>query len=109
MLGHRLAEATAAELFRWFHLVRYEKPRTLSDGAIWHGFRPEGQKFRELVTVNLEVDKAERLIDATLCLDRAFVEHPKDGAFARDITASFLRWAVGDAEHGVIADLLAEL
>jgi hypothetical protein len=74
----------------------------------WHGFRPEGAKFRDLVTVNLESDD-ERLIDATLCLDRAFVEHPKDGAFARDITVSFLRWAVASEEQAALADLLTEL
>lgn len=108
MLGGRIAEATEAEFFRWFHLARYEKPRTLADGAIWHGFRPEGVKFRDLVTVNLEADK-DRLTDATLCLDRAFVEHPKDGAFARDITASYLRWALGASEQEALADVLAEL
>src|SRR5260370_1024799 len=98
MLGSGLSDAIAQQFFHWFHLVRDEEPRGLADGATWHGFRRDGEKFRDLVTVNLEADRAANLIDAKLCLDRAFVEHPKDGAFARDITASFLRWAIPKEE-----------
>src|SRR5262245_7863818 len=97
MLGRALAQAVDHEFLRWFHLVRYEAPRGLADGATWHGFRPEGETFRDLVTVNLETDRNGAIMDAKLCLDRAFVEHPKEGPFARDITASFLRWILPEA------------
>jgi hypothetical protein len=59
-------------------------PRELAGGATWHGFRPEGERFRELVTVNLETDRDGCIADAKLCLDRAFIEHAKEGALARD-------------------------
>ena len=94
MIGSDLKAALSQEFFRWFHLERYEPPQALADRRTWHGFHPSGEKFQALVTVNLETDAADRIIDAKLCLDRAFVEHPKDGAFARDITASFLRWGI---------------
>jgi hypothetical protein len=100
MLGRKVAEAADHDFFRWFHLVRYEAPRQLADGATWHDFRPEGAQFRDLVTVNLETDSSDRITDAKLCLDRAFIEHPKDGPFARDIAASFLRWSVPREEQG---------
>jgi len=109
MLGRALDEAIDHDFFRWFHLARYEAPRRLTDSANWHGFRPEGPKFRNLVTVNLESDHAERITDAKLCLDRAFVEHAKDGAFARDITASFLRWVLPGEDQARIADFLTEI
>src|SRR3954469_18127004 len=109
MLGRTLAQAVDQEFFRWFHLVRYEAARGLADGATWHGFRPEGEKFRDLVTVNVETDRDGRIADAKLCLDRAFVTHPKDGAFAKDITASFLRWALSEAAQIEIATFLQEL
>jgi hypothetical protein len=111
MLGHRVADAADHDFFRWFHLTRYEAAQRLADGTTWHGFRPDGAKFRELVTVNLETDAAERITDAKLCLDRAFVEHPKDGPFARDIAASFLRWAVPPEEQrrDGLADFLREM
>jgi hypothetical protein len=109
MLGLALTQAVDHEFFRWFDLVRYEEPRGLAGGATWHGFRPRGEKFREHVTVNLESDRADRIAEAKLCLDRAFVEHPKDGAFARDISASFLRWISPGAAQSEICSFLQEL
>lgn len=109
MLGRSLDDAADSDFFRWFHLVRYEAPRVLADGATWQGFRPDGAAFRDLVTVNLETDRADCLTEAKLCLDRAFIEHPKNGAFARDITASFLRWVLPEAAQGGVGGFLAEL
>jgi hypothetical protein len=109
MLGRVLTQTVDQDFFRWFHLVRYEAPRGLADGATWHGFRPEGERFRDLVTVNLETDRATCIADAKLCLDRAFIEHPKDGAFARDITASFLRWVLPEAAQKEIGGFLQAL
>ncbi|MDQ7246834.1 hypothetical protein [Dongia sedimenti] len=109
MLGRALTRAVDHEFFRWFHLVRYEAPRGLADGATWHGFRPEGARFRDLVTVNLETDRAGVIADAKLCLDRAFIEHAKDGRFAGDITASFLRWVLPEAAQKELGGFLQEL
>lgn len=108
MIGAALKVALDQEFFRWFALERYEPPQTLVHGNTWHGFRPSGEKFRSLVTVNLETE-GDRVIDATLCLDRAFVEHPKDGAFARDIAASFLRWALSPDQQAAIGGFRTEL
>jgi hypothetical protein len=109
MIGSELKRALDQEFFRWFHLERYEPAQALADGRAWHGFRPSGEKFRALVTVNLETDAADRIIDAKLCLDRAFVDHAKDGAFARDITASFLRWALSEDQQAAVTNLLGAL
>jgi hypothetical protein len=109
MLGRALTKSIDHEFFRWFHLVRYEAPRDLADGATWHGFRPEGEKFRDLVTVNLETDRAACIADAKLCLDRAFIEHVKDAPFARDITTSFLRWALPEPAQREAGGFLREL
>jgi len=109
MLGRKLKDSIDHDFFRWFHLARYEPPRELADGATWHGFRPEGEKFRDLVTVNLEADSGGRIADAKLCLDRAFIEHPTDGAFARDITVSYLRWILPEAARNGLGGFLQEL
>src|SRR5262249_43432864 len=103
MLGQTVAEAADHDFFRWFHLTRYEPARRLADGTTWHGFRPESAKFRDRVTVNLESDADDRIADAKLCLDRAFVEHAKESPFARDIAASLLRWAVPPPAQAVVA------
>ena len=109
MLGRALTKAVDHEFFRWFHLVRYEASRDLADGATWHGFRPDGEKFRALVTVNLETDRAGCIADAKLCLDRAFIEHAKDAPFARDITASYLRWILPESAQREVGGFLQEL
>ena len=109
MLGRALDDAVRQDFFRWFHLVRYEAPQGLADGATWHGFRPDGAKFRDLVTVNIEADGGGRITEAKLCLDRAFIEHSKDGAFARDITVSFLRWILPEAAKAGLGSFLEEL
>ena len=109
MLGSTPKDAIDHDFSRWFHLERYEAPRLLADGATWHGFRPEGARFRDLVTINLEADGAERITEVKLCLDRAFIEHPKDGAFARDVTVSFLHWATPDGEQDELRSFLREL
>jgi hypothetical protein len=109
MIGSALSPALNEEFFRWFHLERHEPRQALADGRTWHGFQPSGAKFQTLATVNLETDAADCIIDAKLCLDRAFVEHPKDGAFARDITTSFLRWALSPDQQAVLAGFLGEL
>jgi hypothetical protein len=108
MIGSELTRALEQEFFRWFSLERYEAPRTLADGSTWHGFRPSGERYKPLVTVNLETD-GERIRDATLCLDRAFIEHPKDGPFARDIAAGYLRWALSADQQAAIGGFLNEL
>ena len=109
MIGSALTAALNQEFFRWFHLERSEPSQALADGRTWHGFRPSGEKFQSLVTVNLETDADDHIIDAKLCLDRAFVEHPKDGAFARDITTSFLRWVLSPGQQELLSEFLSEL
>jgi hypothetical protein len=109
MLGRPLNAATSDEFFRWFHWERYEPPSKLADGNVWNGFRPQGEKFRALTTLNIETDPVDLIVDVTLCLDRAFIEHPKDSAFARDLAASFLRWALSETEQEAVAGFLREL
>jgi hypothetical protein len=36
----------------------YEPPRPFSGGATWHGFPPEAETFRSLITVNIEMGHA---------------------------------------------------
>jgi hypothetical protein len=109
MLGKNLGAATSDEFFRWFHWERYEPPSKLAGGNVWNGFRPQGETLRDCATLNIETDAEDRIVDMKLCLDRAFLEHPRDGAFARDLTVSFLRWSLSPAELEAIAGFLREL
>ena len=66
MIGSTLTGALNQEFFRWFSLERYEPPQALADGRTWHGFRPSGEKFQSLVTVNLETDPGDRIGGVTV-------------------------------------------
>jgi hypothetical protein len=95
--GERLEQARQTEFFSWFHFE--ETGRT---GKIVH-FKPSGEKFRSLVTLNLTIDSSSRLLGAELILSRSFIDSARDGMFARDIAKSFV---------GMVAsapDLVAEI
>ena|ERR1700730_6511971 len=95
--GERLEQARQTEFFRWFHLQ--ETSRT---GKVVH-FKPSGEKFRSLVTLNLTVDSNERLVAAELILSRSFIDSGRDGIFARDIAKSFVSMLA------TAPDLIAEI
>lgn len=108
-IGQALSLAETSEFFTWFHLARYEAPRAIGDGQTWHGYRPTSPKFHNLVTVNLETDRREQIDRLTLCLDRQFIESPTDAPFARDITRSFLSWALSAADSQRAGSLIDEI
>lgn len=102
-LGESLEQAKQTEIFRWFHLE--ETGRT---ARVVH-FQPSGDKFHDLVTLNLSLDSRGRLVGAELVLLRSFVDSGRDGMFARDIAKSFVRVVTRAEERNTVADLLAEI
>jgi hypothetical protein len=102
-LGETLDQAKQTEFFRWFHLD--ETGRT---ARVVH-FKPSGDKFHNLVTLNLALDTRGRLAGAELILLRSFVDSGRDGMFARDIAKSFVRVVTPAEERDTVADLLAEI
>ena len=76
--GERLEQAKQTEFFRWFQLE--ETGRT---GKVVH-FKPSGEKFRSLVTLNLTIDSSGRLLGAELILSRSFIDSARDGTGTSD-------------------------
>src|SRR3989441_7170643 len=89
-LGERLEQARKTEFFRWFHLEE-----TGRAGRVVQ-FKPSGEKFRPLVTLNVTLDPSGRMVGVELVLSRAFIDSGREGTFARDIAKSFLRVATSD-------------
>lgn len=108
-LGQDLTAAAASDFFTWFHLQLAEPPRDIGAGHHWHSYRPSGSKFHNLVTLNIETDPLHCINRATLCLDRAFIEHTKDGAFARDIAKSFLGWVLPEVDRLQVTSVIDEI
>lgn len=98
---------TATDFYRWFHLEQTEMIRT-EDGGTTATYRSTGQ-FRELAAIHI-VAGADGWTDAlSLQVARSFVDDPREGVFARDLVASFIREAAAEQgyEDGITALLLA--
>jgi hypothetical protein len=100
-LGESPDQAKQTEFFRWFHLEE-----TGRSAKVVH-FKPSGDKFHNLVTLNLSLDSSGRLVGAELVLLRSFIDSGRDGMFARDIAKSFVRVVTPAEERDKVADLLA--
>ena len=99
---------TATDFYRWFHLEQTATIRN-EDGRTTTAYRSVGQ-FRELAVLHIEAG-ADGWTDA-MCLQvaRSFVDDPREGVFARDLIASFIREAAaGQGYEDGIAALLLDL
>ena len=96
LLGQELHQARDTWFFQWFHLQR-QTARREGDGGLIR-FSPQGGAFRSKVVLDLAVDGSGAISSMTLGLERAFVDDPDDGPFARDIAQAFLRAALPPAD-----------
>ena len=101
--GEHLEQARQTEFFRWFQLEE-----TGRSEKVVH-FKPSGEKFRSLVTLDLTIDSKGRLVGAELILSRSFIDSGRDGMFARDIAKSFVGIATTSAERSTVSSLIAEI
>jgi hypothetical protein len=111
-LGCSLAQARQGPFFSWFCLEPYGQiedagTQTRADSIrSRHRFRPSGPSFRSLVVLELGLDPDQVIVTASLRVDRTFIASPRIRPFARDLTASFLRWALPEvAQCALTADI----
>ncbi len=106
--GSRLEEAGRSEFFRWFSFAEVGAAKDEGGNTII-SFRPEGEKFHDLVKLEAALDEKNRIISLSLRLLKSFVDHNRDGIFARDISKSFLRSALPQTAGGSITALADEI
>jgi len=102
-VGARLDDAKRTDFFTFFHLQETARSGDTVE------FRPKGPMFRSRVVVRVVADDAGRIRQASLALDRAFVDEPMSGIFARDIAKSFLRFATPTADLPRVETLANEI
>jgi hypothetical protein len=103
-----LEAAKQSEFFRWFSFVEVESVKD-AGGNILKSFRPEGEKFRSLVKLDVALDKQSGINTLQLFLARRFVDDNRDGIFARDIAKSFLRSALPEPDADAVTVLAEEI
>ena len=69
--------------------------------------RPSGPAFHDMVTFEALIGGSDDLRELRLRLKRSFVDDPQNGAFALDITKSFLHDALG--AQRIVSDLARRL
>ncbi len=97
--GDRLSALPQAPFFQWFSLEPYTDVGPLPDVAV-RAFKPSGEAFHDCVTLEAVTNDDERIASMRLILSRSFVNDARHGAFALDVTKSFLQGALGQTPLG---------
>ena len=104
----RIEEAKQTDFFRWFSLAEAGSAEG-GVGTTVITFRPEGDKFRDLVKLDVSLDGGGIISALRLTLAKSFVDDHGDGVFARDIAKSFIRDALPDEDEGAARGLADEI
>jgi hypothetical protein len=107
LLGQPLAAARSSDLFTFFNLAQTARQPCGDGQAV--GFRPTGEQFHLLAAVDVMTDARGDVAAMTLTLDRAFINDPTNGVFARDIAKSFLRDVSGPRAGAGVTGLAEEI
>lgn len=108
LLGRKIDEAKKTDFFTFFHLQQIGSD-TDPQRRVVLTFKPEGEKFRQLVTVKVTLDAREKIAGMELSLARSFVDSKMNGIFARDIAKSMLRTMLPEADETKVTDLINEI
>jgi hypothetical protein len=102
-----LAQERSGHFFSWFNLQPDGEPTPLG-GDRRLSFHPSGPAFHALVRLDVTTRDGEQIVGSELWVARSFIEG-RQSAFARDIVASFLRWALTDQEAEAGKALIANI
>jgi hypothetical protein len=84
-------DVSATDFYSWFQFG--EVTRTSAErGAVLVTHRTAGQ-FRDLVVLRVTADAHGQTVRLSLQVARSFIHDPREGMFARDVVASFIREA----------------
>lgn len=108
LLGTPVAEAQKTDLFRFFHLS-VDGKKAVPQGQILTFRTSPKSPFRPLMRVEVTIDSKSVVTAATLHIDRAFVDSPRNGVFARDLAKSFLKAALPASDQKTRGALVAAI
>jgi hypothetical protein len=102
--GDTLAGLTDNGFFNWFNLAATGE--TAGEGEAI--YRPTGEVFHALVSLTSRAGPAGELQSLALAVERAFIDSPRQGSFARDIIKSFLG-AVAGPQDQTLGPIVTEI
>jgi hypothetical protein len=109
LLGSKLETAwPKTALYTWFQLAQVGEP--VQQDKHWiTSYKPGGEAFRSLTTLEAETDEDGMILSLRLLLARSFIGSPTNGIFASDLAKSFLRIAVPAPDNDLVASLADEI
>jgi hypothetical protein len=107
-LGAALEPVLKSSFFTWFCFDPVGSPEQ-KDRLSLTRYKPNGPKFHELVTLEVETDAQGIIRVLRLLVARSFIDHPAEGIFASDISNSFLAAAVPAFDRGLVETLAGEI
>jgi hypothetical protein len=106
--GSTVDDVFATDFYGFFHLEEVTKTSPANGGTM-ASHRNSGP-FRELVVLQVAADADNQLDWLALRVVRSFVDDPREGVFARDVVASFIReGTAGQGYADAFAALLEDL
>jgi hypothetical protein len=108
LFGDSRQTAEQSGFFKWFMLDPVAADKPAPDRFAAH-YRPNGPAFHDLTEFIVVEAEDDTLQSLELRLVRAFIDHPRNGLFARDIAKSMLRDAVDAPDAAALADLANEI
>lgn len=107
--GLDLDQASNRDFFRHF-AFRMVGHMVTGDGYTQLLFkRPKDRPDRSSVKLYVTLDGDDHIRRMSLCLDRRFIDSPKQAMFARDEAKSFIQAAVSDSEYDQVRPLANEI
>lgn len=107
LIGSKLAAVqTTNDLFVFFHFAPIGEEK-LSNGTT--SFKPTGDAFRALVTLNVTTDDGGIIKQLDLVVARSFIDDPKKSIYAADLVKSFLVSAAATSAGDDVSALAGEI
>lgn len=107
--GQPLDDALKDDFFTFFHLTEADRIITPT-GFCKVTFKPPPRTpFRDLATITVLLGRQGKIRDMELVMNRGFIEHERNGVFARDLTKSFIGAAVPVEDREHVTGLMNEI
>jgi hypothetical protein len=101
-------DVSGTDFYGWFHFGQLTK--TLAEEGVTTVTHRTTGGFRDLVVLTVAADADGQTDSLSLRVARSFIDDPRDGVFALDVVASFIReGAVGQGFEAGFALLLGDL
>jgi hypothetical protein len=108
LIGSKLSAAEKTDFFVFFNFAPVGEAKQ-ADGTRDISFKPTGDAFKALVTLEVHLNASEVITKIDLVVARSFIDDPKNGIYAADLVKSFLGSAAATSAGDEVKSLAIEI